>query len=194
MSGRGPAARTTLLAHAPTSATAAAAFPGDELLDARGRAWAEAGSGSLRAERVVCAPEPACRETCDLLGFPPAVDGGLRGWDLGSWAGRTLDAVAAEQPDEVATWLADPAAAPHGGESLTALVVRVRRWLERAQPGHTLAVCSPAIVRAAVVAVLDAPDTAFWRVDIAPMTVTDLRGGPVRWTARAIGGTLGSPN
>ncbi len=187
MSDRGPAARTTLLAHAPTSATAAAAFPADESLDARGRAWAEAGRGSLRAARVVCAPEPACRETCDLLGFQPAVDEGLRGWDLGSWAGRTIDAVAAEQPDEVATWLADPAAAPHGGEPLTALVVRARRWLERAQPGHTLAVCSSALVRAAVVAVLDAPDTAFWRVDIAPMTVTDLRGGPGRWTVRATG-------
>ena len=187
MSDRGPGSRTTLLAHAPTAATAAAAFPADESLDVRGRAWAEAGRGNLRAERVVCAPEPACRETADLLGPRPEVDDGLRGWDLGSWAGRTLDEVGAEHPDEVGTWLADPAAAPHGGEPLTALVIRARRWLERAQPGHTLAVCSPALVRAAVVAVLDAPDTAFWRVDIAPMTATDLRGGPGRWTVRATG-------
>jgi broad specificity phosphatase PhoE len=177
----------TLLAHAPTSATATATFPADESLDARGRAWAEAGRGSLRAERVVCAPEPACRETCSLLGLRPEVDESLRGWDLGSWAGRTLDEVAAAQPDEVGSWLADPAVAPHGGEPLTVLVARVRRWLASAQPGHTLAVCGAAVVRAAVVAVLDAPDTALWRVDIAPMTATDLRGGPNRWTVRATG-------
>ena len=182
----------TLLAHAPTSATAAAAFPADESLDARGRAWVEAGRGSLRAERVMCAPEQACRETCDLLGLHPEVDEGLRGWDLGSWAGRTLDEVAAEQPDEVGFWLADPSAAPHGGEPLTALVARTRRWLERAPSGHTLAVCGPAFVRAAVVAVLDAPNTALWRVDIAPLTATDLRGGPDRWTVRATGVPLPS--
>jgi sarcosine oxidase len=148
--------------------------------------WAEAGRGSLRAERVVCAPEPACRETCDLLGFQPAVDEGLRGWDLGSWAGRTLDEVAAEQPDEVGTWLADPAAAPHGGEPLTALVVRARRWLERAQPGHTLAVCSPAIAWAAVVAVLDAripPSGA----STSPDDGNGPACGPGRWTVRATG-------
>jgi broad specificity phosphatase PhoE len=177
----------TLLAHAPTPATAAAAFPADESLDARGRVWAEAGRGTLRAELVMCAPEPACRETCALLGLHPETDEGLRGWDLGSWAGRTLDEVAAEQPDEVASWLADPAAAPHGGEPLTALVNRARGWLERAQAGHTLAVCGPAVVRATVVAVLGAPDAAVWRVDVAPMTATDLRGGPGRWTVRATG-------
>lgn len=181
-----------MVVHAPTSATAAAVFPSDESLDARGRAWAEGGRGSLRGERVVCAPEPACQETCALLGLRPEVDDGLRGWDLGSWAGRTLDEVAAEQPDDVGSWLTDPAAAPHGGEPLTALVARTRRWLERAQPGHTLAVCGPAVVRAAVVAVLDAPDTALWRVDIAPLTATDLRGGPGRWTVRATGVPLPS--
>ena len=31
---------------------------------------------------------------------------------MGRWAGRTLDDVAAEEPAEVAGWLADPAAAP----------------------------------------------------------------------------------
>jgi broad specificity phosphatase PhoE len=186
------AARVTLLAHAPTSATATAAFPADEPLDARGRTWAEAGRGSLRAGRVVCAPERACRETCALLGFPPEDDDGLRDWDLGSWAGRTLDEMVAERPDEVGSWLADATAAPHGGEPLAELVTRTARWLRGVRPGHTLAVCGPAVVRAAVVAVLDAPNAAFWRVDISPLTATDLRGGPDRWTVRATGVPLAS--
>jgi broad specificity phosphatase PhoE len=91
-----PGGRVTLLAHAPTSATASAAFPADEPLDARGRAWAEAGAADLpRADRVRCAPERACLETCACLGCTPDPDAGLAGWDMGRWAGRTLDDVAA---------------------------------------------------------------------------------------------------
>ena len=67
-----------------------------------------------------------------------------------------------------------------------------RERLRGAQSGHTLAVCGPAVVRAAVVAVLDAPNAAFWRVDISPLTATDLRGGPDRWTVRATGVPLRS--
>ena len=181
-----PGGRVTLLAHAPTSATASAAFPADEPLDARGRAWAEAGAADLpRVDRVRCAPERACLETCACLGCPPDPDAGLAGWDMGRWAGRTLDDVAAEEPTEVAGWLADPAAAPHSGESLAALIERTGHWLAGLPTGHTLAVCTPAVVRAAVVAVLEAPPSAFWRLDVAPMTWTDLRGGPSRWTVRS---------
>jgi broad specificity phosphatase PhoE len=139
---------------------------------------------------VRCAPDPACRETGHLLGVVPEVDDGVRGWDLGRWAGATLDEVAAQRPDDVAAWLTDPSAAPHGGETLAALLARVRGWLAGAAPGHTLVICGPAVARAAVVAVLDAPAAAFWRIDVAPLTVTDLRGGPPRWTVRATGTPL----
>jgi broad specificity phosphatase PhoE len=123
---------------------------------------------------------------------PASADAEIRGWDLGAWGGRTLADVSAGRQDAVAAWLSDPRAAPHGGESLAGLVGRVRAWLERAPAGHTLAVCAPAVVRAAVVVVLDAPEQAFWRLDVAPLTVTDLRGGPKRWTVRATGAPLGA--
>jgi broad specificity phosphatase PhoE len=187
----GPGSRVTLLAHAPTAATALTAFPIDEPLDGRGRTWAESVRGALpRAHRARCAPARACRETCAVLDLRAEVDDGLREWDLGAWAGRTLGEVVAERPGDVETWLADPSSAPHHGEPLTDLVRRVRGWLHGAPPGHTLAVCGPAVVRAAVLAVLDAPATAFWRLDVAPLTVTDLRGGPGPWTVRATGAPL----
>jgi broad specificity phosphatase PhoE len=184
--------RLTMLAHAPTAATAAAAFPGDEPLDARGRTWAEAGRGTQpRVDQVRCAPECACRQTCSALNLPaPELDDGLRGWDLGGWTGRTLDEVTVASPAQVSSWMTDPSAAPHGGEPLTRLLERTRTWLDSLPPGHTLAVCGPAVVRAAVVTVLGAPAAAFWRVDVAPLTVTDLRGGPRRWTVRATGSPL----
>ena len=186
-----PPARLAFLVHAPTAATAATAFPADEPLDDRGRAWARDGVGRVpSADRTVRAPERACRDTCDVLDLTTSVDDALRRWDLGAWAGHTFDEVAAREPDAVAAWLSDPAAAPHGGEPLAALLDRTRTWLAAAPAGRTLAVCGPAVVRAALVVVLDAPPTAFWRVDLAPLTVTDLRGGPARWTVRSTGAAL----
>jgi broad specificity phosphatase PhoE len=184
-------ARLTLLAAAPTAATAAAAVPADEPLDARGRRWAADARGRVpRADRVRCAPDRASRETAAALDLMPQVDAEVRGWDLGRWAGVKLDELTAQRPADVTAWLTDPAAAPHGGEPLTALLARVRGWLAGVLPGHTVVLCGPAVVRAAVVVVLGAPAAAFWRVDVAPLTVTDLRGGPARWTIRAVGAPL----
>ncbi|MGQ0576309.1 MAG: histidine phosphatase family protein [Pseudonocardia sp.] len=187
----GPARRVTFLTPAPTAATARAAFPADEPLDDRGRAWARAGRGGPgRADHAQRGPERACVETAAALGLDPIADHGLADWDLGRWAGRTLDDVATEHLDDVRAWLSDPLAAPHGGESLTALLARTQGWLATRPPGHTLAVCGTAVVRAAVVSVLDAPAAAFWRLDVGPMTRTDLRGGPDRWTVRVTGAEL----
>lgn len=183
--------RVTFVTPAPTAATSLSAFPADEPLDARGRAWARAGRGRLgRADHVLRGPERAAVETGAALGLDPVADSGLADWDLGRWAGRTLDEVAAERLDDVAAWLADPLAVPHGAESLTALLARVQGWLAARPPGHTLAVCGTAVVRAAVVTVLEAPAAAFWRLDVGPMTRSDLRGGPDRWTVRATGEEL----
>jgi broad specificity phosphatase PhoE len=181
----------TLLAHAATTATAGAAFPADDPIEPRGRAAADGARALLpRAGHVRRAPDRACRETCAALGLAADPDDGLRGWDLGRWAGRTLDEVAAVDPAAVHAWLADPGAAPHGGEPLTALLARVADWLAAAPAGGSLAVCGPAVARAAVVTVLGAPPAAFWRIDVTPLSRTDLRGGPERWTVRTTGAPL----
>jgi broad specificity phosphatase PhoE len=85
--------------------------------------------------------------------------------------------VAAEHPAAVTTWFTDPMAVPHGGDSLTELMARVQRWLAEVPDGHTVAVCGPSVVRAAVVGVLGAPAEAFWRLD--------------RWTVRSTGAPVG---
>jgi broad specificity phosphatase PhoE len=183
--------RISLLAHASTSATAAAAFPADEPLEPRGAATAAALRTSLpRADELRRAPDRACTETCAALDLAAEPDEALRGWDLGRWTGRTLDEVGAAQPGDVDAWLTDPAAAPHGGEALTALLARVAGWLAAPPAGRVLVVCGPAVIRAAVVTVLGAPPAAFWRIDVAPLSVTDLRGGPPRWTIRTTGAPL----
>ena len=67
--------------------------------------------------------------------------------------------------------MTDPDAAPHGGESLTALLARVRAWLEEqaALDGTAIAITHGGVVKAAVVAALDAPPSAFWRIDVSPL-------------------------
>ncbi len=55
-----------------------------------------------------------------------------------------------------------------------------------------MAVTHAAVVRAAVVVTLDAPPAAFWRIDIAPLTATVLRGGAGRWTLRGTALPLGA--
>jgi len=254
-------ARLTLVAHASTAATARALFSRDEGLEPRGAAAAAAAAAPRRITRAVCSPARAAVETAGALGLAATVDPGLADWHLGEWRGRALDEIAAAHPAEVAAWLADPDAVPHGGESLTALLARVAGWLagadltagpagaagsrgsaagagpagargsggsaagagaggsgggaasagargsggSAAEVGsaagavpaagagpaggaalaHTVAVTHAAVVRAAVVVTLGAPPAGFWRIDVAPLTATLLRGGPGRWTVRS---------
>lgn len=183
-----------MVAHAATAATVRAAFPLDESLERRGVAAAQEAAGHLgRVARALRSPAAAARETAEALGLATAVDVGLADWDLGEWRGHTLDEIAAADPDAVGAWLTVPDAAPHGGESLTALLGRVAEWLRIADgEGHTVAVTHAAVVRAAVVATLGAPPSGFWRLDIAPLTATVLRGGPSRWTVRGTAVPLGA--
>lgn len=186
--------RLTVLSHASTAATVAARFPRDEPLDDRGAAWASDARGRLtRADAVSCSPALSCRQTAAALSLTAEVDPLLRDWDLGRWRGRTLDDVAATEPEAVRTWLTVPSEAPHGGEPLTDVLTRAAEWLATVPGrGHTVAVTHPAVVRAVILCTLDAPPSSFWRIDVAPLTTTGLRGGPGRWTLRSTGRPLES--
>jgi broad specificity phosphatase PhoE len=173
-----------LVRHAPTSATRSSAFPVDEPLDARGRAQA----ASLRVPArctVLASPAVRCRETAAAAGLGPVVeDAALAECDFGRWAGRTLAHVHAEDPAAARAWMLDPAAAPHGGESLATFAARVGRWLDAQalEDGIAAAITHAGVVRAALVHLLRAPIEAFWRLDVAPLTITELHAHDGRWT------------
>lgn len=109
--------KLTLVSHSSTSATTAAAFAIDEPLDGRGARWATDATGRpWRATRTLTSPAMSCLQTAQALGLVTAVvEPALSDWDLGRWRGRTLDAVTAEEPHAVRTWLTDAVVAPHGG-------------------------------------------------------------------------------
>lgn len=132
------------------------------------------------------APSVRCRRTAELLGLRAAVEPDLRDGDMGTWHGRTLNDVAARDPAALGAWTADPDAAPHGGESVTALCARVAGWFDRLpdDTGRAVAVTGPAVVRAAVVHALGAGPAAFWRVDVLPLSAVLLTGRAGRWNLR----------
>jgi broad specificity phosphatase PhoE len=180
-------ARLTLISHAATSAQRRAAFPLDEPIEEREIAKIAAlGWTAPRARRIVAAPELRTQQTAQALGLCSTVEADLRECDYGTWRGREIVDLQKDEQGDITAWLTDPAAAPHGGESLVNLVDRVARWLDEQSNGdHGIAVTHPAIIRCAVIHTLQAPIQAFWRVDIAPLSVTDIRVNGRVWTLRS---------
>ncbi|MGW5334328.1 histidine phosphatase family protein [Streptomyces bauhiniae] len=148
-------------------------------------AAARAASVALpEAARVVLSPGARCRDTAEALGLRGAVAAELAPLDAGRWRGRTPAEVGAAEGEAVARWLADPEYAAPGGESVRDVCARVGRWLESVPDGRTVAVVEPEVVRAAVVHALGLPLGTFWRLDVAPLTATELSGRAGRWNLR----------
>lgn len=181
--------RLLLLRHASTAATRSLAFPGDESLDARGRAAAAELLGLLPANgEIVSSPAARCLETAEAAGITPSPEPALLECDFGSWTGRTLTELNAAEPDAVAAWMGDPTACPHGGETQAEFAERVARWLDAQATleGRMLAITHGGVVKAALVHALGAPLEAFWRIDVAPLALTELHAHDGRWTVTRV--------
>ena len=177
--------RLSLISHAATSAERAGIFPvADE--PASPDSLIPCAIGHF--DRLWTAPERRARQSAAGFGAEAVIVPDLADADYGDWRGRTLSAIEAGDPAGTAAWLADPGAAPHGGESLLVLLRRVGTWLDGlGLPGHTVAVTHPSVIRAAIVHALGAPPVSFWRIDVQPLSVTDLRRHGRHWTLRSTG-------
>jgi broad specificity phosphatase PhoE len=183
-------ARLDLLAHGASAATRAARFPDDEALEPSAVGALQALSSRRRSyARVLAAPARAARATAQALGLDAEVEMALRDCDYGRWRGLASKDVAEREPDAFAAWLGDPAAAPHGGESVAALIERVGSWLGQSltHEGATLAVTHASVVRAAIVNALGAGSSTFARIDVAPLSLARLSGHAGRWNLVALG-------
>lgn len=183
--------RLTLICHAATAATRAGRFAADEplLTGVRPQAQIRRLAAHLSVPHcVVHAPLRAARETAQALGFGIGVEApALRGADAGQWRGLAIETLAQQAPEALARWLTQPEAAPPGGESLLDLLARLGAWLDAwERPGLTLAVVPPDVMRGLLVNALTAPPTSFWRLDVTPLSFSDLRRGPQGWRLRAM--------
>jgi broad specificity phosphatase PhoE len=180
--------RITFISHASTAAVCEATFPLDEAIGPREFARLQAtGWTPPRARKIYVAPEQRTRQTAEAFGLDVLISEELRDLDYNFWRGKSLDEVQEIDPEGIGLWLTDPDASPHGGESIMKLLGRIEGWLGQQEPGHTLAITHPAVIRAAVVIALDAPAYSFWRIEIPPASLTDLRWNGRSWTLRSCG-------
>lgn len=177
------ATRLTLICHAATAAQKQARFADDEslLMDWQDAQLSLAGHYP-KAARLVCGPEARTRQTAALFGAQPCIEAALRDLDLGRWKGQAIGDL---DSDQMNAWLTDSAAAPHGGETLGQLCRRVGDWIksQERQPGHVLAVTHPFVIRAALLFVMQCPVSMFYRIDVEPLSRTELRFNAV-WRLR----------
>jgi broad specificity phosphatase PhoE len=185
-------ARLILICHAATEAIRGFSFPADEPIDQRGRARAAALAEALpRAAQCWASPELRTRQTAEALGLAATPMPALRDCDYGSWSGRSFDDVVAREAEAVSNWLRDPAAIPPGGEAMLSLMQRVAGWLdaESGRAGPSIVVTHGTIIRAAIIHAIKATPESFWRIDIAPLSVTRLSGKDGRWNLTSAGCT-----
>ena len=186
--------RLLLVRHATTADTRRAAFPattgatassGCAGLDRAGAVQAAGLRPHLpQADAIWSSHARRAVQTAEALGLDdPMLDADLAEGDFGRWAGHAPTEVHARDPDGLAAWYADPAAAPHGGETLDQIRVRAIHVLGRAAQagGVTVAVTHGGFIKAALLEVLGLPAAALWRFDAAPCSVTELHPAAEGW-------------
>ena len=139
---------------------------------------ASAGIGVIVTSPLLRATQTA-QEVAEVTGAPVVTDEGFRETDFGAWEGLTFAEVRQRWPADLTGWLADPAVAPPGGESLVEVGARVTEALHRALAGHQqqtiLIVSHVTPIKTLVAAALLAPPAALYRMhlDVAALSEID---------------------
>jgi ribonuclease H / adenosylcobalamin/alpha-ribazole phosphatase len=139
-SAQGEPTVTLLLRHGQTPMSVEKRYAGrsDVPLTAAGVQQAAAAAKRLASaglDVIVASPlrraVQTAQEVAAVTGAAVVTDDGFRETDFGAWEGLTFAEVRERWPDELTTWLADPAAAPPAGESFTEVSERVTAALHR---------------------------------------------------------------
>ena len=170
-----------LLRHGATALTAEKRFSGsgDPELAEVGRAQAAAVARRLAArggvDAIVSSPSRRTRQTAqavaEALGLRVVIEPDFRETDFGLWDGHSFAEVRERWSAELTAWLADPAAAPPGGESFDAVATRVRtareRVLERYARQTVLVVSHVTPIKTLVRDALSAPPEALFAMELS---------------------------
>ena len=118
-------------------------------------------------------------EVAAVTGVPVVTDEGFRETDFGAWDGLTFAEVRERWPAEMASWLADPAVAPPGGESFVEVSTRVTDALQRvlaSRASRTVLIVSHVTpIKTLVAMAVLAPPPALYRMhlDVAALCEID---------------------
>jgi broad specificity phosphatase PhoE len=188
MPARGEPTVTLLLRHGQTPMSVQKRYAGRSdvpLTDtgvqqaaAAAKRLAPAGIGMIVTSPLLRAVRTA-QEVAAVTGAAVVTDEGFRETDFGAWEGLTFAEVRERWPAEMTAWLADPAVAPPGGESLTEVSQRVtealQRVLARWERQTILIVSHVTPIKTLVCAALLAPPPALFRMhlDVAALCEID---------------------
>lgn len=170
--------RLLLARHGHVEGIEPARFRGraDLPLTERGTAQAHSLAARIAAEWrptvLYTSPARRCLATAAPIGqackLEPRVLDSLNDIDYGAWQGRTYAEARTADPDLFAAWFATPEQVRFpGGESLQDLIARaadaLRLMLAQGNAATIVAVAHDSVNRAALIQLLDQPQSAFWR-------------------------------
>jgi broad specificity phosphatase PhoE len=182
-----------LLCHAATRAMKTGHFPnGDERAERDARlqiASLRVDPRAQRDTRVIASPARVARQTAEWIADTFEIVPAFDDIDYGRWRGHAIRDTGEREPEQVAAWLADPQARPHGGESVAMLAARVAQgmaFIDRLHARERCIVVTHAIVvKVALAQALGMPLESVYAMNLAPLSSTVLkRASPAdAWTA-----------
>ncbi|MCP2335784.1 bifunctional RNase H/acid phosphatase [Actinomadura rupiterrae] len=175
--------RTLLLRHGETPLSIEKRFAGtgDIPLTERGLAQARAAARAITGiDAIVSSPLARCRataaEVAEATGLDVRVEDGFRETDFGAWEGLTFREASERDPEALSAWLADPSAAPPGGESFATAARRVRTALDKLKVRYrhqrVLVVSHVTPIKILVADALGAPLPSLYRMHLDTASLT----------------------
>ena len=195
-----PLTTLVLVRHGRTALTESHKISGgdgdDPDLSSAGRSDAEAAASVIQqlgrdglwkhippVSAVVTSPMNRTRQTAEAiaapLGIAISLNENLREIGFGDWDGLTNEQVAEETPVALAAWQGSYTVAPPNGESLRDFdqrINRARQQIVKEFSGKTVVVVAHVMpVRGFIKWALDAGESAYWRPQVAPCSITIIR-------------------
>ncbi|SAK65058.1 phosphoglycerate mutase [Caballeronia hypogeia] len=170
-----------LLCHAATRAMKTGRFPtGDEPAEYDARAQVRA-----QTARVISGPARVARDTAGWIARSYEIIQEFDDIDYGRWRGQSIREVGEREQENMAAWLTDPHARPHGGESIAMLAARVPEGIARivriqnVVPRDRCIVVTHAIVVKVLVALaIGKPLSSVYAMNFAPLSSSVLSVEP----------------
>jgi broad specificity phosphatase PhoE len=179
--------RLSWICHGLTASQRAGRFPADEPLEEVAAEMARLLVPRLGTiDRLWTSPALCARQTAQVLQPDAGIEDAFRECDYGRWRGLRIGEIHDAEPENLARWMTDFSATPHGGEPLAAVFERVGGWMDAhiADAGHSAVIAHSSVIRAAALHALGAPPEAFWRIDVEPLSVTEMTSDGRRWQLR----------
>lgn len=132
---------------------------------------------------IVASPMNRTKETAEIIatqiGLTVNLNENLREIGFGDWDGMTNEEVAERTPELLAAWQGSFTASPPNGESLEVFdhrINRAREQIVKEFSGKTVvAVAHVMPIRGFIKWALDAGESAYWRPQVAPCSITIIR-------------------